>query len=35
MVDLGAWASEEYRVEVEGKDEDPEAGAAGSEPDAP
>ncbi len=23
MIDLGAWASEEYRVAVKGKDEDP------------
>jgi endogenous inhibitor of DNA gyrase (YacG/DUF329 family) len=35
MIDLGAWASEEYRVAVRGKDEDPDARPAGSETDAP
>lgn len=35
MIDLGAWASEEYRVAVKGKEEDPDARFAGSEPDAP
>ncbi len=34
LIDLGAWASEEYRVEVKGKDEDPDNGSAGSERDA-
>jgi endogenous inhibitor of DNA gyrase (YacG/DUF329 family) len=35
MIDLGAWASEEYRVAVKGEEEDPDARSAGSEPDAP
>jgi uncharacterized protein len=35
MIDLGAWASEEYRVAVKGNDEDPDARSAASEPDAP
>jgi uncharacterized protein len=35
MIDLGAWASEEYRVAVKDKDEDPDARSAGSEHDAP
>jgi endogenous inhibitor of DNA gyrase (YacG/DUF329 family) len=35
MIDLGAWASEEYRVAVKDKDEDPDARSVGSEPDAP
>jgi endogenous inhibitor of DNA gyrase (YacG/DUF329 family) len=34
MIDLGAWASEEYRVAVKGNDEDPDARSDGSEPDA-
>lgn len=34
LIDLGGWASEEYRVEVKGKDEDPDNGSAGSERDA-
>ncbi len=35
MIDLGAWASEEYRVAVKGKDEDPDERSAGLEPDPP
>ena len=35
MIDLGAWASEEYRVAVKGEDEDPDAKSAESERDAP
>jgi endogenous inhibitor of DNA gyrase (YacG/DUF329 family) len=35
MIDLGAWASEEYRVAVKDKDEDTDARSAGPEPDAP
>jgi len=35
MIDLGAWASEEYRVAVEDKDEDPDAGSVEPERDAP
>lgn len=35
MIDLGAWASEEYRVAVKGNAEDPDARSAGSEHDAP
>jgi len=35
MIDLGAWASEEYRVAVKAKDEEPDAKFAGSEHDAP
>ena len=35
MIDLGAWASEEYRVAAKGNDEDPDARSAGSEHDAP
>jgi endogenous inhibitor of DNA gyrase (YacG/DUF329 family) len=31
MIDLGAWASEEYRVGVKGDDEDQGAGSAGTE----
>ena len=34
MIDLGAWASEEYRVEVKGTG-DPDAGSAGSGQDPP
>lgn len=34
-IDLGAWASEEYRVAVKTSDEDPDARSAGSEHDAP
>ena len=34
MVDLGAWANEEYRVAVKANDEDPDARSDGSEPDA-
>ena len=34
MIDLGAWASEEYRVAVKGDDEDTDVKSAGSEPDA-
>ena len=32
MIDLGAWASEAYRVAVKGNDEDPDARSDGSEP---
>lgn len=35
MIDLGAWASEEYRVAVKDKDEDQDARAAGPENDTP
>jgi len=35
MIDLGAWANEEYRVAVKGGDEDADATSTGSEPDAP
>jgi endogenous inhibitor of DNA gyrase (YacG/DUF329 family) len=35
MIDLGAWASEEYRVAVKGKDEDPDARSVGSENETP
>jgi endogenous inhibitor of DNA gyrase (YacG/DUF329 family) len=34
MIDLGAWANEEYRVAVKAQDEDPDARSAGAEPDA-
>lgn len=34
MIDLGAWASEEYRVEVKDKDEDQDARSAAPENDA-
>lgn len=33
MIDLGAWANEEYRVAVKGNDEDLDAPSDGSEPD--
>jgi endogenous inhibitor of DNA gyrase (YacG/DUF329 family) len=32
MIDLGAWASEEYRVAVKGGDEDADAGSTESKP---
>lgn len=32
LIDLGAWASEEYRVAVKGADEDADAGSAESKP---
>ena len=35
IIDLGAWASEEYRVAVKDKDEGSDARSAGSEQDAP
>ena len=35
MIDLGAWASEEYRVAVKGDDEGTEVKSAESEGDAP
>jgi endogenous inhibitor of DNA gyrase (YacG/DUF329 family) len=35
MIDLGAWANEEYRVAVKSNDEDPDARSAGTEHDAP
>ena len=34
MIDLGAWASEEYRVAVKSKDEDPDARSDATESDA-
>jgi endogenous inhibitor of DNA gyrase (YacG/DUF329 family) len=34
MIDLGAWASEEYRVAVKGKDEGPDAREGGLDHDA-
>jgi endogenous inhibitor of DNA gyrase (YacG/DUF329 family) len=35
MIDLGAWASEEYRVAVKGGDDDADAGPEELEKDAP
>ena len=35
MIDLGAWANEEYRVAVKTQDEDPDERSRGAEPDAP
>ncbi len=35
MIDLGAWANEEYRVAVKASDEDPDAGSDGTEPNSP
>ncbi len=35
LIDLGAWASEEYRVAVKDKQEDPDAQPAATERDAP
>ncbi|MEK7361911.1 MAG: DNA gyrase inhibitor YacG [Pseudomonadota bacterium] len=35
MIDLGAWANEEYRVAVKSKDGDQDAGAAVPEPGTP
>ncbi len=35
MIDLGAWASEEYRVAVKGEDKDSDAKSAKSERDSP
>ncbi len=35
MIDLGAWASEEYRVAVKGKDEDPDPKSTESDSGAP
>ena len=35
LIDLGAWASEEYHVAVKGKDDDPDAGAVSPECDTP
>jgi endogenous inhibitor of DNA gyrase (YacG/DUF329 family) len=34
MIDLGAWASEEYRVAAKDKDEEPATRSDGSEPNA-
>ena len=34
MIDLGAWATEEYRVAVKAQDEDPDARSGGEESDA-
>ena len=34
MIDLGAWANEEYRVAVKGNEEDPDQRSPGAEPDA-
>ncbi|MFH1605109.1 MAG: DNA gyrase inhibitor YacG [Pseudomonadota bacterium] len=35
MIDLGAWANEEYRVAVKAEDKDPDARSTRSENDAP
>ncbi len=35
MIDLGAWASEEYRVAVKGEDEETDSDSAESKPAAP
>ncbi len=35
MIDLGAWASEEYRVAVKGEDDDTDADSAGRKGGAP
>jgi endogenous inhibitor of DNA gyrase (YacG/DUF329 family) len=35
MIDLGAWANEEYRVAVKGEDEETDPGSAESQRDAP
>lgn len=35
MIDLGAWASEEYRVAVEGETDDMDADSAGTKGGAP
>jgi endogenous inhibitor of DNA gyrase (YacG/DUF329 family) len=35
MIDLGAWAREEYRVAVKGEDRDADASSAESERDSP
>jgi endogenous inhibitor of DNA gyrase (YacG/DUF329 family) len=35
MIDLGAWANEEYRVAVKSNEEDPDARSTGSEPETP
>ena len=35
MLDLGAWANEEYRVAVKGEDEEADSGSAQSKPAAP
>ena len=35
MIDLGAWANEEYRVAVKAQDEDPDERSAAPGPDAP
>jgi endogenous inhibitor of DNA gyrase (YacG/DUF329 family) len=35
MIDLGAWASEEYRVAVKGEIDDTDAGSAGTKGGAP
>ena len=35
MIDLGAWANEEYRVAVKGEDEEADSGSAESKPIAP
>ncbi len=35
MIDLGAWASEEYRVAVKGEADDTDANSAGTKGDAP
>lgn len=34
MIDLGAWANEEYRVAVTARDEDPDASSDGTEPNS-
>ncbi|MCX7140820.1 MAG: DNA gyrase inhibitor YacG [Proteobacteria bacterium] len=35
MIDLGAWANEEYRVAVKAQDEDPDERSTGPEAEAP
>jgi len=35
MIDLGAWANEEYRVAIKGADEEADSGSAESKSSAP
>lgn len=35
VIDLGAWANEEYRVEVKGADGDPDSSTGEAEPPSP
>ena len=35
MIDLGAWANEEYRVAVKGEDDEADSGSAESKPASP